>query len=226
MSDTPNYQLVQTLLESLQTELRWFICPPEGTREHPATTCMELWLAQPNVTNGIYFIDPNHGSPADAFQVYCDFTAEPKTCLSPLQSQVPVKPWLKESGAGLAFSWLSKFKDGFEFEYPSVDVVQMRFLRLHSRLSSQTIRYLCAPGSRQSGKKREIKFLSDTRNQSYLSTLRDCEPSGDWGSGSQESVFEFESEDLELLPLRDIAVFGNRDITQDFGFTVGPACFS
>lgn len=52
------------------------------------------------------------------------------------------------------------------------------------------------------------------------------QPSGDQGSGSQESIFEFESEDLQLLPLRDIAVFGNHEVTQDFGFTVGPVCFS
>lgn len=45
-------------------------------------------------------------------------------------------------------------------------------------------------------------------------------------SGTRESVFQFESEDIQLLPLRDVAVFGNGEVTQEFGFTIGPACFS
>ena len=42
----------------------------------------------------------------------------------------------------------------------------------------------------------------------------------------RESGFQFESEDLDLLPLRDLAVFGSSDLTQEFGFTVGSVCFS
>ncbi|CAK6978561.1 collagen alpha-1(I) chain isoform X2, partial [Scomber scombrus] len=175
----------------------------------------------------LYYIDPNQGSPGDAFQVYCDFTAEPKTCLSPLQPQVPVKAWLKDSGTDMSFHWLSTVEDGFQFEYPGADVVQMRFLRLNSRLSTQKVTYSCQQGSRQSHTEREVKFLADTRTQSYLGALRDCAPSGELESGPQKSVFQFESEDLQLLPLRDLAVFGNnKEDTEEFGFTIGPACFS
>ena len=42
--------------------------------------------------------------------------------------------------------------------------------------------------------------------------------------GPRESVFEFE--DLQLLPLRDIAVMGGENFTHQFGFSVGPVCFS
>lgn len=42
----------------------------------------------------------------------------------------------------------------------------------------------------------------------------------------QESVFQFETEDLELLPIRDLALFGHSDHAEDFGFTIGPVCFS
>ncbi len=52
MSEKPNYGLVQILLDSLQRDLQWFINPPDGTKQHPATTCLELWLAHPNSTNG------------------------------------------------------------------------------------------------------------------------------------------------------------------------------
>ncbi|KAM7416837.1 hypothetical protein PAMA_018757 [Pampus argenteus] len=224
MSDEPNYILVQTLLDDLQRDLRWFINPPDGSKQHPATTCLELWLAHPNSPNGMYYIDPNHGSPADAFQVYCDFIAEPKTCLSPVQPQVPVKAWLKDSGSNMSFHWLSRVEDGFQFEYLGADVVQMRFLKLNSRLSTQTITYSCQQGSRQSHTEREVKFMADTRTHSYLGELRDCVPSEE--PGAQKSVFQFESEDLQLLPLRDLAVFGNKELTEEFGFTIGPACFS
>ncbi|XP_071399966.1 collagen alpha-1(II) chain [Centroberyx affinis] len=169
LSDKPNYVLVQTLLDSLQRELRWFIDPPDGTKQHPATTCLELWLAHPNS---------------------------------------------------------SDVAEGFQFEYPGAGVVQMRFLRLNSRFSAQNITYSCQPGSRQGLGEREVKFLADTRRQSYLGALRDCVPSEELESGSRESVFQFESEDLQLLPLRDLAVFGSNEVTQEFGFTVGPVCFS
>ncbi|CAB1319567.1 unnamed protein product, partial [Coregonus sp. 'balchen'] len=99
----------------------------------------------------------------------------------------------------------------------------MRFLRLNSRLTSQNITYSCQPGNRQGPGEREVKFLADTQRQSYLGTLQDCVPSEELHSGGRrESVFQFESEDLDLLPLRDLAVFGSSDLTQEFGFTVGP----
>ncbi|XP_056448352.1 collagen alpha-1(II) chain [Gadus chalcogrammus] len=226
VSGKPNYLLVRTLLASLQRDLRWFLDPPDGSREHPATTCLELWLVNPNVSNGNYYVDPNQGSPADAFQVYCDFTEEPKTCLRPLRSQVPVKPWLVDAGTDVAFQWLSTFKGGFQFEYPGSDVVQMRFLRLGSRFCSQRVSYSCGPGGRQGSRERQVKFLADTRRQSYLAALSDCEPWDGRDPEQPESVFLFESEDLGLLPLRDVGVLGNHRLTQGFGFTVGPVCFS
>lgn len=53
-------------------------------------------------------------------------------------------------------------------------MVQMRFLRLNSRLSTQTVTYSCQPGRKLSHRKREVKFLADTRTQSYLADLQDC----------------------------------------------------
>ena len=42
--------------------------------------------------------------------------------------------------------------------------------------------------------------------------------------GPRESVLEFE--DLQLLPLRDMAVMGGHNFTHHFSFTIGPVCFS
>lgn len=45
--------------------------------------------ALPDVLSGVYYIDPNQGSPADALLAYCNFSAPLKqTCLHPQDSQV------------------------------------------------------------------------------------------------------------------------------------------
>ncbi|XP_053466480.1 collagen alpha-1(II) chain-like [Ictalurus furcatus] len=224
-SDRPNYPLVRTLLNSLQQDLRLFIDPPDGTKERPATTCLELMICHPNYTNGMYYIDPNQGNPADALLVYCSFNLGGQTCLSPLRSQVPVKAWLKDSQED-SFTWLSRTEQGFQFEYTETSVVQMRFLRLNSKQVTQNITFSCGQGSRQGSGEREIKFLADSRRQSFLGTLRDCVSMEELDTRPQESVFQFETEDLELLPIRDLALFGHSDLAEDFGFTIGPVCFS
>lgn len=40
---------------------------------------------------GMYYIDPNQGSSADALLVFCNFSAGGQTCLSPLQPQVKLQ---------------------------------------------------------------------------------------------------------------------------------------
>lgn len=52
VSDKPNYPLIQTLLDSLQQELRLLVDPPDGSKERPATTCLELWLCHPEYNSG------------------------------------------------------------------------------------------------------------------------------------------------------------------------------
>ena len=52
LSDKPNYPLLQTLLDSLHQDLRLLMDPPDGSKEHPATTCLELWLCHPDYTSG------------------------------------------------------------------------------------------------------------------------------------------------------------------------------
>lgn len=45
-------------------------------------------------------------------------------------------------------------------------------------------------------------------------------------SSITDTIFHFATEELSLLPLRDLAVFHNGDTSHQFGFTVGPVCFS
>lgn len=51
-----------------------------------------------------------------------------------------------------------------------------------------------------------------------------CQPGEEASPGPRESVFEFE--DLQLLPLRDVAVTAGQNFTHHFRFTFGPVCFS
>ncbi|XP_064860748.1 collagen alpha-2(V) chain-like [Oncorhynchus nerka] len=243
LSDKPNYPLLQTLLDSLHQDLRLLMDPPDGSKEHPATTCLELRLCHPDYTSGMYYIDPNQGSTADALLAYCNFSGTAAhTCLHPRDAQMPTKAWLMDSETDSSFQWLSKQEQGFQFYYPGANVVQMRFLRLQSWRALQKITYTCHPGHRLGHTAREVKFLTDTRRQSYLGALNDCIPGDEvdsleprefvlWQPGDEvdsleprEFVFEFE--DLNLLPVRDVAVFGGGNVTREFGFTIGPVCFS
>lgn len=59
-------------------------------------------------------------------------------------------------------------------------------------------------------------------NNSYLCLCVVHQSAMESDPGPRESVFQFE--DMNLLPLRDIGVFGNSG--HEFGFTIGPVCFS
>lgn len=50
----------------------------------------------------------------------------------------------------------------------------MRFLRLHSVTAVQKVTYSCHPGHKLGLKERDVKFLTDSRRQSFLGALKDC----------------------------------------------------
>lgn len=62
----------------------------------------------------------------------------------------------------------------FQFHYPGESAVQLRFLRLHSITAIQSITFSCHPGHKLGGAERDVKFLTDSRTQSYLGVLKDC----------------------------------------------------
>ncbi|NXS13683.1 CO1A1 protein, partial [Neodrepanis coruscans] len=113
-----------------------------------------------------------------------------------------------------------------QLEYTGASAVQLRFLRLHSRLGSQKVSYSCrpAPERGQLQPPKEIRFLADSREQSYAATLQGCLLDNE--SSITDTIFQFSTEQLSLLPLRDLAVFHNGDASHQFGFTIGPVCFS
>ncbi|NWJ10658.1 CO5A3 protein, partial [Crypturellus undulatus] len=113
-----------------------------------------------------------------------------------------------------------------QLEYEGASAVQLRFLRLLSGRAAQQVSYACRPrathGRPQPAK--AIRFLADSRERSYAATLPGCVLDND--SSLTDTIFHFATEELALLPLRDLAVFHNGDASHQFGFTVGPVCFS
>ncbi|NWS66207.1 CO5A3 protein, partial [Crotophaga sulcirostris] len=117
--------------------------------------------------------------------------------------------------------WLS-----LQLEYAGASAVQLRFLRLHSHLATQKVSYSCRPVPEQGQPQleKEIRFLADSQEQSYVASLQGCMLDNE--SSITDTIFQFSTEELSLLPLRDLAVFHNGDASHQFGFTVGPVCFS
>ena len=67
---------------------------PTGEKEYPARTCKDLALAHPDFNDGLYWIDPNQGSPVDAIEVWCNIKGH-QTCILPKPSEVPRGEWYK-----------------------------------------------------------------------------------------------------------------------------------
>lgn len=105
---------------------------PQGTRDSPARSCLDLHLENPNIKDGEterytqkqqrevsnfpllhnvghYWIDPNGGCINDAVEVFCNFSSsQVKTCISPSNKQADLKVW---SGSSI---WFSSLNGGFK----------------------------------------------------------------------------------------------------------------
>ncbi|NWW18469.1 CO5A3 protein, partial [Falcunculus frontatus] len=112
-----------------------------------------------------------------------------------------------------------------QLEYAGASPVQLRFLRLHSHRATQKVSYSCRPAPERGRPQpdKEIRFLADSRDRSYAASLQGCLLDNE--SSITDTIFQFSTEELWLLPLRDLAVFHNGDTSHQFGFTVGPVCF-
>lgn len=210
---------------------------PQGTFHSPARTCKELWLLQPGLPNGEYWIDPNQGCHRDAFKVFCNFTAQGETCLSPDKKFQSVKlaAWKGEKSG----TWYSQFRKGRQFSYSSSDgvpvhVVQLTFLRLLSATARQTFTFHClnsaawlhaATFSHQLA----LRFRgSDGQelthdNTHYIRAVHDgCQTR----SGQERTLLELDSPLSGTLPVVDVAVADFGGGNQKFGFELGPVCFS
>lgn len=207
---------------------------PTGTSDAPARTCKDLALAHPELQDGLYFIDPNQGSPKDAVQVFCHI-AKRETCVIPKPDTANKARHFDEPLTNSA--WFSdEAEDGFQFTY-KMDRVQLVFLQLLSAQAHQNITYHC----------KNSAAYYDARQQSYdssvlLETSNDLELTAQGGKRRgynvlvdecqykadawAKTVLEVRTEKTQRLPIVDIAIRDAGSSEQEFGLEIGPVCFS
>ncbi|KAA8589638.1 hypothetical protein FQN60_013003 [Etheostoma spectabile] len=187
---------------------------PRGTEDDPATTCYELGLIHPHLNDGYFYMDPNQGCPYDAVKIKLRWEPIKK------KSKMPVQ-------------WFSQQHGENKFEYAGVDIVQLRFLRLHSHTSFQNMTVRCTTnhsstaGTTHSAN-RIIHFLGDSGKEilSHLTTV--------YRKGCEAEVVvmvrgstEPHRGDMELLPVRDLGVEMRSlsPLVPEITVVLGPLCF-
>nr|XP_043900466.1 collagen alpha-2(XI) chain-like [Solea senegalensis] len=204
---------------------------PMGTKDDPATTCHELGLIHPKLNDGYFYMDPNQGCVCDALKVFCNFTAGGTTCIDPLKSKIKLR-WEPEMQKSTALQWFSQQHGGNKFEYAGMDVVQLRFLRLHSHTSFQhmTVSWTGNPSSAAAtaNSTNMIYVLGDSGKEisSHLIGLSRKEFEVHMVVRVQGST-ELHRGDMELLPVKDLGVAMRAIVHLNPEITValGPLCF-
>lgn len=75
-------KLMYMELSTIEKELNKIDEAELGSEERPARSCYDLKLEMPHAESGMYFIDPNLGSPLDSIKTYCSFaTSLTYTCV-------------------------------------------------------------------------------------------------------------------------------------------------
>ncbi|XP_035033303.2 collagen alpha-2(XI) chain-like [Hippoglossus stenolepis] len=225
-------RLVKTRLPRSDEAEESFIWPL-GTQDDPGTTCHELGLIHPHLTDGYFYMDPNQGCVCDALKVSCNFTAGGTTCIDPLQSQIKLRWEPEKQKSRRSIQWFSQQHDGNKFEYAGVDVVQLRFLRLHSHTSFQhmTVSWEVGPSCAATATNStnwSIHILGDSGREidSHLIRVsrKQCE---EHVVVRVQGSTELHRGDMELLPLRDlgIAMTGPTAHAPEITVILGPLCF-
>lgn len=188
-----------------------------GSKMVPADSCADLFQMKPTLRSGDYWIDPNAGSTHDAVLVHCNATNY-ETCIYPKSPIMENMYWTGDD----EYIWaLKDINDEPGMEY-AADHVQIKMLRLKSEKVRQNITYNCF------NSKSILRILTDDemdRDMTEVATKTedDCMTKDNkW----RKSVYEIETEDLETLPIQDVAVKDIGGADEKFGLEIGPICFS
>lgn len=205
---------------------------PQGTIENPARTCKDIFICHPHLTSGMYWVDPNEGSPDDKFEVYCNKKTK-ETCISPTTATVNNGTWYTGERGHMLYSDMD---DGFEFTYP-VNTIQLTFLRLLTNQARQTITYYCKNSVAAFDEKAntmdhalrlitttEAELTADGKSTFRYNILQDdCKTrSDDWA----KTVLEYRTKKNTRLPIVDIAPYDIGGADQQFGLEIGAVCFA
>lgn len=186
-----------------------------GSKEEPAETCSDLFSLKPTLKSGDYWIDPNAGSTHDAVLVHCNATNY-ETCIWP---KAPVVDTQEYNGDNKYVWALREINDEPQIAY-AASHVQIKMLRVKSERVRQNITYNCFNSNAK------LRVLSDKEEASNIKDIADVKvdeckiKDHTW----RKSVYEIETEDLETLPINDVAIKAGSN--EKFGFEIGPICFS
>jgi hypothetical protein len=209
--------------------------PSGKDRKSPARTCLDLYLsaqeAGESLDNGLYWVDPNQGCEADAIEVWCDFTSQTsavETCVYPTQAKIT-----KSSHTNVftgAHQWWSDMQDGMPISYdpqrearvPRADYAsQITFLRLLASRARQTVTYHC----KNSSADLKLRGIGETEfDQSHpdFNMVEDNCGASAWGT----ATVEINTRKTAVMPVRDLASLEVGNSGQEFGYDIGPVCFS
>jgi len=188
-----------------------------GSKNTPAPSCRDLFKLKPSLPSGDYWIDPNAGTTKDAVLVHCN-AVNYETCIWP---KVPDTDMM-EGENNNDYVWTVKdIQEEPALEY-AASHMQIKMLRLKSEKVRQNITYNCLNSHSK------LKVLTDDDViQNILDVATpvkdDCRVKDKtW----RQSVYEIETEELETLPIQDIAIKAKSGSEEKFSFKVGPICFS
>ncbi|KAK3566548.1 hypothetical protein QTP86_034840, partial [Hemibagrus guttatus] len=160
-----------------------------------------------------YYIDPNNGSPFDALQVFCNFTAGGLTCISPVQSKFVGRQRVM---TGNASRRSGEVQSDLRLEYQQLDVVQLRFLRLHSDSVTQNISVSCSSARHLTAP--DLHFVGDSGSEVRFSSTVESR-----NSCEVEIRFSGKGEKMNLLPVRDLGLStGGKQQELSFRAEIGP----
>jgi collagen type V/XI/XXIV/XXVII alpha len=158
-----------------------------------------------------------------------------ETCLHPDSSSetVDLKFYPKvERDKRRKAKWFSQIKGGFKIKYSSE--LQLEFLRLLHVKARQTFSYLCANSAAWYSAERgshahAIALLGDNEYEYKTGRLGPSVILNDGcsvQSSNSSTVFSLDTARLSRLPITDFKPVDFGKPGQQFGFKVGPVCFS
>jgi len=190
-----------------------------GSNQEPAPSCADLFRLKPTLRSGDYWIDPNAGSTRDAVLVHCN-AINHETCIYPKSPNMENR---KHYEGEDHYIWVKKdIHDEPGMEY-AANVPQIKMIRLLSERARQNITYNCKNSNAMLRVLTDDDVTTDILNLETTVVKDDCKiKDNTW----RKSVFEIETENLETLPIQDIATKDMGDKNEEFGLEIGPICFS
>merc|ERR1719277_202616 len=227
----------RTMKEAFHTFKRFDeVISGDGSRDHPARTCRDLFETDPTTKSGDFWVDPTEGSFDDAFLVFCNRSTN-ETCVYPKRPDVEDQE-IEQHGK---YVWIMREvmleTEGIEY---AASIPQMKMLQVLSRAARQNVTFECKNThamKRSDGTihSHPLKLMTDNEQEPFVHQttrrlrvfpIRDnC---GIHDNEWHDAVFELRTPKSDQLPLFDVAVGENSEAgkEQSYRLKIGPVCFN